>query len=59
MDNELNRYYAKIRTILEIDSKAIHKEPVTALGFCAPLYTIVTRWAKLFREQREDVNDHP
>ena len=30
MDNELNRYYIKIRTILEIDPKTIHEELVTA-----------------------------
>ena len=59
MDNELNRYYIKIRTILEIDSKIIHEELVTALGPSAPSYTTVTRWAKRFREGRENVNDHP
>ena len=26
MDNELNRYYIKIRSILEIDPKTIHEE---------------------------------
>ena len=26
MDNEFNRYYVKIRTILEIDPKTIHEE---------------------------------
>ena len=26
MDNELNRYYRKIRTIWEIDPKTIHEE---------------------------------
>ena len=26
MDNELNRYYRKIRTILQIDPKTIHEE---------------------------------
>ena len=59
MDNELNRYYIKIRTILEIDPKTIHEELVTALGPSAPSYTTVTRWAKRFREGREDVNDDP
>src|SRR5271155_5843621 len=59
MDNELNRYYIKIRTILETDPKTIHEELVTALGTSAPSYTTVTRWAKRFRERREDVNDDP
>jgi hypothetical protein len=59
MDNELNRYYIKIRTILEIDPMTIHEELVTALGPSAPSYTTVTRWAKRFREGREVVNDDP
>ena len=59
MDNELNRYYMKIRTILEIDSKTIHEEFVTVLGSSAPSYTTVTRWTKRFRQGREDVNIHP
>ena len=57
MDNELNRYYRKIRTILEIDPKTIHEEFVTALGPSAPSCTTVTRWAKRFHEGREDVNN--
>ena len=59
MDDQLNRYYIKIRTILEIDPKTIHEELVTTLGSSAPSYTTVTRWAKRFRQGREDVNDHP
>ncbi|CAF2614911.1 unnamed protein product [Rotaria sp. Silwood2] len=59
MDNELNRYYIKIRTILGIDPKTIHEELVTVLGPNAPSYTTVTRWAKRFREGREEVNDDP
>ena len=59
MDNELNRYDIKIRTILKIDPKTIREELVTALEPSAPLYTIVTRWAKRFREGRKDINDDP
>ena len=58
MNNELNRYYTKIRTILEIDPKTVQEEFVTALEPSAPSHTIVTRWGKYFREGREDVNDH-
>ena len=29
------------------------------MGSSAPSYTIVTRWAKRFRQRREDVNDYP
>ena len=59
MDNELNQYYIKIRTIWQIDPKTIHEELVTALGPSAPSYTTVTRWAKHFHDGRGDVNDHP
>ena len=59
MDNELNRYYIKIRTILEINPKTIHEELVTALRPNAPSNTIVIRWVKHFHEGREDVNYHP
>ena len=31
MDNEVNRYYRKIGTILEIDPKISHQKLVTAL----------------------------
>ena len=59
MDSELNQYYRKIGTILEIDPKTIHEELVTVLGPSVPSYTTVTRWIKRFRQEREDVNDHP
>ena len=59
MDDELNQYYIKIRSILQIDPKTIHEELVTTLGPSTPSYTTVTRWAKRFRQGREDVNDHP
>ena len=57
MNNQFNRYYRIIRTILEIDPKTIHEELVIALRPSAPSYTIVTRWAKHFRERKKDVND--
>ena len=59
MDNQLNRYYIEIRTILEIDPKAIHEKLVTALPPSTPSYTTVTRWAKRFHEGRENADDHP
>ena len=59
MNNQFNRYYRIIRTILGIDPKTIHEELVTALRPSTPSYTIVTRWAKRFREGKEDVNDNP
>ena len=59
MDNELNRYYIKIGTILQIYPKTIHQELVTALEHSAPSSTTLTRCVKHFREGREDVIDHP
>ena len=44
---------------MEIDPKTIYKELVTALEPSASSYTTVIRWAKRFRQGREDVNGHP
>ena len=59
MDNELNRYYIKIQTILQIDPKTIHKKLATALEPSAPTCITVTRWVKRFRERKADVSDDP
>ena len=59
MDNELNRYYIKLRTNLKIVPKIIHEELATALESSPPSYTTVTRWTKHFHEGRENVSDHP
>ncbi|CAF1347479.1 unnamed protein product [Didymodactylos carnosus] len=57
MTDEFNRYYIKIRTILEINAKIICEELTTALGPDAAAYSTAAKWAKHFREGREDVND--
>ena len=57
MNNEYNRYYIRIRTILGIAPVTIHEELATALGPDAPAYRTVAKWAERFREGREDVND--
>ena len=57
MNNEYNRYYIRIRTILGIAPMTIHEKLATALGPDAPAYRTVARWAERFREGREDVND--
>ncbi|CAF3727890.1 unnamed protein product [Rotaria sordida] len=49
----------RIRAILGIDSKTIFDELTEALGPDAPSYPTVRRWAKRFREGREDVSDDP
>ena len=59
MDNEYNRYYTKIRTILGINPKTVHEELATVWGSNAPLYPAVAEWAERFHEGREDVNDDP
>ncbi|CAF1115050.1 unnamed protein product [Rotaria sp. Silwood1] len=59
MTDEFNRYYIKIRAILGIDSKTIFDELTEALGPDAPSYPTVRRWAKRFREGRDDVTDDP
>ncbi|CAF4957620.1 unnamed protein product [Rotaria sp. Silwood1] len=58
MNNEFDRYI-KIGTLLGMDPKTIHVELATALGPNAPSYTTSARWAKCFREGREDLNDDP
>ena len=57
MNNEYNRYYIRIRTILGIAPMTIHKELATALGPDVPAYRTVAKWAECFRQGREDVND--
>lgn len=59
MTDEFNRYYIKIRVILEINPKTIFEELPEALRPDAPSYSMVKNWAKRFREGREDVSDDP
>ena len=58
MNNEYNRYYIRIRTILGMATMTIHEELATALGPDAPAYRTVAKWPERFRDGREDVNDH-
>ena len=44
---------------MQIDQKTVHEELVTALDPTAPSHTTGARWAKHFRQGREDVNHHP
>lgn len=48
MTDEFNRYYIKIRTILERDTKTICEELITGLGSDAPAYSTVAKWVKRF-----------
>ena len=54
MNNEYNRYYIRIRTILGRAPMIIH---ATALRPDALAYRTVAKRAERFREGREDVND--
>ena len=53
MDNELNRYYRKIPTILQIDPNTIHEELVTPLEPSAPSYTTVQDGQNVFVKEEE------
>ncbi|CAF1155958.1 unnamed protein product [Rotaria sordida] len=55
MDSKFNRYYIKIRTVLEIDAKTICEDLTEALESDTSSYSKVKRWAKHFREERGDV----
>ena len=46
----------KIREKFQLFYKEIQRQTMKAN---APSYTIVKRWAKHFRQGREDVNDYP
>ena len=55
MNNEYNRYYIRMRTILGI---AIHEQLATALRPDAPAYRTVAKSVERFHEGREDVTNH-
>ena len=57
MNNEYNRYYIRIPTILGIAPMAIYEQLATPLGPDAPSYRTVAKWAERFREGKEDIND--
>ncbi|CAF4747446.1 unnamed protein product, partial [Rotaria sp. Silwood1] len=59
MTDEFNRYYITIQATLGIVSKTIFDELTEALGPDALPYPMVRKWAKRFREGREDVSDGP
>ena len=58
MNNEYNRYYIRIPTILGRATITIHQELTTPLPPDAPAYRTVAKWDERFREGREDVNEH-
>ena len=53
------RFYIKTRVALGISATSICQELETAYGDQAPCYSTVQRWAKLFKDGREVVEDDP
>ena len=58
MNNEYNRYYIRIRTILGIAPMTIHEQLAIPLPPDATAYRTVAKWPQRFPQGREDVNDH-
>ncbi|CAF0947809.1 unnamed protein product [Rotaria sordida] len=59
MNKENYRFYIKVRTALNIQSKLIHDELYSVFSDQAPSYNTVAKWSRWFREGREDVEDQP
>jgi histone-lysine N-methyltransferase SETMAR len=59
MEKSNFRSYIKFRYNLGIDPMSIYKELVAASPNEHPSYSTVARWAKLFSEGRENINDDP
>ncbi|CAF4124123.1 unnamed protein product [Rotaria sordida] len=57
MTTENFRFYTKVRTALNIQARIIHDELYSVYGDQAPSLRAVERWSKLFREDREEVED--
>lgn len=57
MSKENFRFYIKVRTAFNISAGAIYDELYSFCGDQAPSYATVKRWAKWFREGREEVED--
>ena len=53
------RAYIKTRVLLDIKPVDIYNELLLAHGHLAPHYNTVVKWAKLFREGRESIEDDP
>jgi len=53
------RFFIKAQVLLGNSNKDIHNDLKTAFGDRAPPYKTVSRWAKRFRDGREDVEDDP
>ena len=53
------RSYIKTRALLEISTKDIYQELEDAYPGQAPSYRCIAKWAQLFREGRESLEDDP
>jgi len=59
MKKENLRYYVKIRCILGVSPKNIWKELKSALNKQSPTYAFVTKWVRLFKSGKKEVEDAP
>ena len=53
------RAYIKIRALLGVSAQAITNELVLVHGDQAPKYSTVAKWAALFKDGRESLEDDP
>ena len=51
--------YFKFRSLLKDSNRNIHKDLVEVCGDQALAYSTVRRWARLFREWRDSIEDEP
>ena len=53
------RAYIKFRSLLKYSDRNIHNDLVEVCGDQALAYSTVRRWAQLFREGRDSIEDEP
>ena len=53
------RAYIKFRSLLKDSNRNIHNDLVEVCGDQALAYSTVSRWAQLFREGRDSIEDEP
>ena len=53
------RVYIKFRSLLKDSNRNIHNDLVEVCGDQVLAYSTVRRWAELFREERDSIEDEP
>ncbi|CAF1045042.1 unnamed protein product [Rotaria magnacalcarata] len=59
MTTKNSRFYIKVRTAFGISARAIYDELNSIYGDEVPGLSTVTRWSKLFRDGRKEIEDKP